>query len=488
MLYCLNPNCSDRLNADCVYFCKNCGSQLLLRNRYRVIKPIGGGGFGKTYEAVDQDCMNAPCVVKQFAPSAEIQANPAALQKATELFNQEGVRLFELGEHSQIPRLLAHFEQNKCLYLVQELIDGQTLRQELAIQGAFSEEKIVQLLSDLLPVLKFIHENGIIHRDIKPENIMRRRKDGKLVLIDFGVSKQATVTALGQVGTTVCTAGYTPIEQMRGMAYPASDIYSLAVTCIRLITQCLPKADGSDELFDPLEGRWLWRDRVPKNATISATLEQVLDKMLAELPKNRYQSAAEILQEIAPHDFEQPEASETLLPAGANPIYTATTSAPVITSPPINLSLEVEKVYSKLEELLAAGKWREADEETRNVVLRVAGQKPGWITQEDVDKFPCEALRIIDHLWSKYSNARFGLIIQKRIWDDVGGTPNPDYESWCRFGDRIGWRDKGRWRGYRNLIFSLDAPVGHLPGAGFGGAPSWITPAFAARLAICNLN
>lgn len=235
MLYCPNPNCSNPFNPDSNKFCLRCGQILtpLFRNRFRVIKLLGEGGFGKTYEARDVDKMDEPCVIKQFFPQVE---GTAALEKATELFKQEAKRLYDLGEHPQIPRLIAYFEQDQRLYLVQEFIDGHNLLQELQQQGTFSEAKIIQLLKDLLPVLQFIHEQGVIHRDIKPENIMRRHKDGQLMLIDFGVSKQATGTIIGKVGTTVGTHGYAPLEQMRGQVFPASDLYSLGVTCIRLLT------------------------------------------------------------------------------------------------------------------------------------------------------------------------------------------------------------------------------------------------------------
>jgi serine/threonine protein kinase len=256
---------------------------------------LGEGGFGRTYEAIDTDRMDDPCVIKQFFPQVQ---GTAALEKAIELFKQEAKRLYELGEHPQIPRLIAYFEQDKRLYLVQELIEGQTLLAELNQQGAFSEEKIRQLLADLLPVLKIVHERGVIHRDIKPENIMRRRKDGKLMLIDFGVSKQVTSTIIGQAGTTVGTHGYAPLEQMRGQVYPASDLYSLGVTCIRLLTQCLPQEDGSDELYDAREGRWIWQGRLPQGRTISQELGQVLDKLLKDYVKDRYPSADEVLKDI----------------------------------------------------------------------------------------------------------------------------------------------------------------------------------------------
>ena len=294
MIYCLAPNCQKPQNPDATKFCLTCGSQLLLKNQYQAIQPIGEGGFGRTFLAVDANKLNARCVIKQFFPSPEIQGNSQAMVKATELFKQEARQLLQLGEeHTQIPTLFAYFEQDKRLYLVQQFIDGQDLSKELAQHGAFSESQIRELLHDLLPVLQFVHQQQVIHRDIKPTNILRRQIDGKLVLIDFGVSKQLTVgTALTKTGTIVGTQGYAPIEQQRGgKAYPASDLYSLGVTCIHLLTQV-----EVDELYDPQEGKWLWREHLrQKGKDVSTQLAEVLDKLLKDHVKERYQSANEVL-------------------------------------------------------------------------------------------------------------------------------------------------------------------------------------------------
>ncbi len=294
MIYCLAPNCQKPQNPDATKFCLTCGSQLLLKNQYQAIQPIGEGGFGRTFLAVDANRLNAHCVIKQFFPLPETQANSQAMTKATELFEQEARQLLQLGEqHPQIPTLFAYFEQDKRLYLVQQFIDGQDLSQELAQRGAFSEEQIRELLHDLLPVLQFVHHQQVIHRDIKPTNILRRQIDGKLVLIDFGVAKQLTVgTALTRTGTKAGTQGYAAMEQLRGgKAYPASDLYSLGVTCIHLLTQV-----ELDELYEPLEGKWLWREHLrQKGKDVSTQLSQVLDKLLKDYVKERYQSVNEVL-------------------------------------------------------------------------------------------------------------------------------------------------------------------------------------------------
>ena len=319
MFYCSNPRCSHPFNPDNSKFCQSCGSQgltPLFRNRYRVIRLLGEGGFGRTYEAVDTDRMDDPCVIKQFMPQFQ---GTSAIEKATELFKEEAKRLYELGEHPQIPRLIAYFEQDQRLYLVQELIEGQNLLAELTQQGVFSEEKIWQLLADLLPVLKFVHDRNVIHRDIKLENIIRRRTSlhsslpkirnlrnstfrkggrGDLVLIDFGVSKQVTGALSNKSGTTVGTPGYSPIEQMRGQVFPGSDLYSLGITCLRLLTKCLPKVDGYDELYDPINGVWNWRKKIPDGTNLSRQLVQVLDKLIQDYLKNRYQSADEVIKAL----------------------------------------------------------------------------------------------------------------------------------------------------------------------------------------------
>ena len=304
MLICQTANCSNPFNVEGNKHCISCGGSnfgKFLRNRYQVLKLLGEGGFSKTYAAVDADRLDAPCVIKQFFPQVQ---GSAALAKAAKLFREEAFRLYDLGEnHWQIPRLIAFFEQGSSLYLVQELIQGQTLLEEVS-NSTFDEAGIRGILTDLLPVLNFIHSQNVIHRDIKPGNIIRRQSDGKLVLIDFGGAKQVTQTSLARLATVIYTIGYAPAEQMAGFIFPASDLYALGVTCVRLLTQCLPLQDDrgqfEDGIYDAINGRWLWRNILQaKGIRISAELGRVLDKLLQHLVKDRYQSAAEVLEDLA---------------------------------------------------------------------------------------------------------------------------------------------------------------------------------------------
>jgi formylglycine-generating enzyme required for sulfatase activity len=290
MSQCLNPTCLHQ-NPQGTNFCENCGSKILLDDRYRPIKFLGEGGFGRTFQAIDEKRLNTPCVIKQFLPQ---QTGSAALAKATELFQQEAKRLQELGKHPQIPDLEAFFPQDGRLYLVQDFIDGQNLLEEFENQGRLKEPQIRIILTELLPVLQFIHDNQVIHRDIKPENIIRS-KNGQLFLIDFGVSKETSGSILTRVGTVTGTPGYAPPEQFRGMVYHSSDLYSLAVTCVRLLTGHFQEADGADKLFDTRKMQWQWQ----KYVSLSQELTTVLETMLQDIPTRRYDSAAEVLAALA---------------------------------------------------------------------------------------------------------------------------------------------------------------------------------------------
>ncbi|MGQ4649022.1 protein kinase domain-containing protein [Lyngbya aestuarii] len=324
MSYCPNLNCSNPYNPDSSKFCQSCGTKLLLAEQYRILKLIGAGGFGRTLLAEDEyQSSESQCVIKQFYYQGQNQ-----LKKAVQLFRQEAARLEKLGEHPQIPELLDYFEQDNNLYIVQEFVNGENLAQELATTGAFPETQIRSLLSDLLPVLQFIHQAQIIHRDIKPENIIRRYTDDKLVLVDFGAAKYATATTLAKTGTTIGSAGYAAPEQAFGKAVFASDIYSLGVTCIHLLTQTEPF-----DLYDVIESNFAWRDYLHNNP-VSEQLAAILDKMIQSTVKQRYQSVTEVLQA-----WERLKDSKVTSPKSHTPLpRTAQTASSRITSVRVSLT------------------------------------------------------------------------------------------------------------------------------------------------------
>ncbi|HHP7243647.1 MAG TPA: protein kinase domain-containing protein [Elainellaceae cyanobacterium] len=348
MVCCLNPQCTNPINPETNRVCRNCGTPLiyLLRGRYRPVQPIGQGGFARTYLALDQDRLSARCVIKQFSPYIQ---GTKSMEKAIHLFNQEAVRLYELGEHPQIPTLLAYFEHEKNLYLVQQFIEGHNLLQEMHRQGAFSEQKIRDILLDILPILSFIHQHQVIHRDITPTNILRRKIDGQLMLIDFGVAKQLNASLPTQAGTRIGTEGYSPLEQFRGgRAFPASDVYSIGATCIHLLTKTRP-----DYLYDPLEGCWRWREQLQKQGRdVSDRLAHILDTMIKDMVSDRYQSADDVLKVMetstaslsSPSAYPRPESKPTSSPSsGVGPLSVSRppssrppTSKPGLSKPPSN--------------------------------------------------------------------------------------------------------------------------------------------------------
>ncbi len=294
MSYCINPACPQPQNQNNLIKCQACGSVLLLRDRYQIIKPLGKGGFGATFLAKDTSLPGAPiCVIKELRPST---TTPNVLEMARKLFKREAETLGKIGHHPQVPRLLGYFEWKKHFYLVQEYVSGSTLKQEIKKQGQFDEEQAKQFLIEILPVIDYIHDQGVIHRDIKPANIIRRSQDGHLVLIDFGAVKDhVNQTHMADAGTgetaftniSIGTSGFAPPEQMALRPVYASDIYALGVTCIFLLTGKSPNSLG----YDQINGEMLWRPLVD----ISNWFEEVLQKMVEVSVRHRFQSAEELL-------------------------------------------------------------------------------------------------------------------------------------------------------------------------------------------------
>jgi serine/threonine protein kinase len=320
-------------------FCTTCGMPLILLGRYLTVRLLGQGGFGAAYLARDRYTpAMRQCVVKQFQPSGDL--SPDQLQLAQSLFEREGQVLEQLGNHPQIPDLLAFFEldvpnrnaskPDRFFYLVQEFIDGQNMEEEMAQKGKFSEAGVVELLEEILKVLKFVHENGSIHRDIKPSNIMRRR-DGRFYLLDFGAVKQVATAPLagqgGRASTGIYSMGFAPPEQMQGsVVYPATDLYALAVTCLMLLTGKDPS-----ELYDAYSNSWKWRSE----AKVSDRLAQVFDKMLKSSPRDRFQSADDVVAALKPTNSPPPIVPKPILTAPPTPPPIAPKPVPAPTPAPI---------------------------------------------------------------------------------------------------------------------------------------------------------
>jgi serine/threonine protein kinase len=292
----------------------------LLGGRYQVLTVLGAGNFGQTYLAEDRHRPDSTkCVVKHLKPAS---ADQSFLPTARELFKREAQTLERLGHHPQIPRLLAYFEQDREFYLVQDYIPGQVLRAEFAGRTLWPEAKVVQFLQDTLGILDFVHGCGVIHRDLKPDNLIRRQADQKLVLIDFGAVKQMRASIVSghlisdQVGSTIAigTPGYMPPEQAQGRPRPCSDLYAVGMIGIQALTGKLPS-----QLREDNQGKLLWQEDA---APVSDHLATILTRLIRPQFKERYQTAAEVLEALP-----QPSGSNFfqrmgrfLRPAGGLPV------------------------------------------------------------------------------------------------------------------------------------------------------------------------
>lgn len=266
----------------------------LLGARYQIIQVLGAGGFGETYIAEDRQRPGYPrCVVKRFRPTNQ---NTSFLTVARRLFYTEAETLEKLGRHDQIPRLLAYFEEDKEFYLVQEFIEGRSLSDELGTGKKQSEAYVLNLLEDVLLILSYVHNQGVIHRDIKPSNLIRRNSDGKLVLIDFGAVKSIETQMAGEpkdqmeLTVGIGTQGYMPCEQLAGKPRFNSDIYALGMIAIKALTGIqplqLPNSPQTHEI--------IWQN----HAQVSPSLAAILDKMVRYHWSDRYQSVSQVLEAL----------------------------------------------------------------------------------------------------------------------------------------------------------------------------------------------
>ena len=274
-----------------------------IANRYRIVRELGQGGFGCTYLVEDIHRFNERCVLKEFAPASE--SSKILLTKAKELFVREAEVLYKL-DHPQIPHFREWFmgPQDRSLCLVQDYVEGatyQALLRERVKQGqTYTESEIYRFLTQLLPVLDYIHRQGLIHRDISPDNLIQRQGDGLPILIDFGGVKQITASFGNFVdpnhperkfgeATILGKPGYAPEEQIRlGKVYEHSDLYALGVTALVMLMGQDPQ-----EFYDANTRTFQWR-----HIGVDEELARILETMVAAQANARYPSAQRALRDL----------------------------------------------------------------------------------------------------------------------------------------------------------------------------------------------
>lgn len=431
--------------------------QVLLK-RYKVIEEIGSGAFGKTYIAIDTAFPGEPrLVVKHLSP---YKSEPKHLELAKRLFETEAKVLSTLGENDQIPRLFSYFEEEGKFFLVQELIEGHNLNQELEVGKKWSEAETVKFLQELLSVLSVVHQQNTIHRDLKPANIMRRQKDGKLVLIDFGAVKEVVTNDPSTIA--IGTPAYMPPEQEKGRPGKYSDVYAVGMLGIQALTG-LPwaKLPRDSKQFEPI-----WNDL---DREVSPELKDVLVRMLKYQHEERFPDAAEALKALIPAEIEttpttkRSQSKRKLLFSLLGIIGIAGVGI-------LGFTFVNKPNYAQLETYLQNKQWQQADVETDKLLLKIAGEKSALDAQTS-QKIPCKSLQTIDQLWTENSNGRFGFTPQKKVYLATGNDFNDYVEStYEAFGDRLSWRIFGSWKRYQDFNFqAIDTainPPGYLPSPG----------------------
>lgn len=279
---CPNPSCPQPQNPEKANFCQTCGTPVVVGNRYRLKSLLGQGGFGRTFlaEVLASTKSSQLCVVKQIYDASVA---------GKESFRSEAERLRQLGKHPQIPRLLNFIESSDedslGQFLVQEYAAGQTLQQRVEQQGPMAEDKVRSLLKSLTDVLQYVHSFQIIHRDIKPANIVAKAKQHSLpILVDFGAAKWVRHSP---AETVIGSAGYAAPEQSMGQATFASDIYSLGLTCLHLLTGMHPFA-----LYSAGEDKWVWQDYLTE--PLAPDFAEVLERMVTRSLQQRYENASQV--------------------------------------------------------------------------------------------------------------------------------------------------------------------------------------------------
>ncbi len=402
--------------------------QILTKRPYRIESILGQGGFGLTYKATHLD-LKSQFVLK--TPNPGLQNHPE-YAKFVDRFIREGRILAKLSQnaHPGIVRVSDLFKENDIPCLVMDLVVGQSLFEVVKQQGRFPDTEAVAIIRQIAEALSDVHKAGLVHRDAHPDNIMLR-PNGQAVLIDFGIATE--LVPMVPTSKHFAHRDFAPWEQqMEGSGQPTVDIYALAASLYYAVTGQTPT---------PSVKRHFQNAALPpaKDLGVKDWVNLAIEKGMESDPQKRPQSMQDWLDYLR--------------------------EPPTIPSVSLQLKSAQGVDYTRLRDLLAAGKWREADQETNCVMLKAARREvDGWLDSESIKSFPCDDLRTIEQLWVKYSQGRFGFSVQQKIWLEVGGKDDYEYETECKWAERVGWQKGGRWLEYDDLTFNnQQAPRGHLP-------------------------
>jgi serine/threonine protein kinase len=409
--------------------------QQINNGRFIIQSVLGTGGFGITYKALEPSTGKL-YAIKTLNSTMQLREDFAEQQVK---FINEALTIKGF-DHKHILKVFEVIQEGKLFGVVMEYIDGVTLFKYVQNQGQLSENEALLYIDQIGQALEYIHNKRQLHRDIKPENILLRQNKQEAVLIDFGLTRSLATKSM----TNALTEGFAPIEQYRrkGNFGSHTDVYALAATLYYLLTADGLKKEG--EICPvPATNRKYEDEPLPEpkyyNSRISQRVNNAILQGMEIEPENCTATVFKFRENLGlVSDGNQEE---------------------------VQLKSDVGMNYTKLRDLLKAGQWKEADNETLRVMLAVAKrEKEGWLDTYSIDNFPCADLRTIDQLWVKYSNGKFGFSVQKKIYQGLGGTRKYNREIWEKLGDKVGWGGKfAIWMYYKAITFDITAPAGHLP-------------------------
>jgi serine/threonine protein kinase len=521
--YCINPLCNQPDYPDNYHsnFCHQCGSNLLLNDKYRVERLLSNdSGFGIIYEAklnnsrkilkvLKPEHNNTPKVIELFKQEYQVLYN-LTLQKIT------GIPQVENDDYFQYQTkigLILH-----CI--VMEKVEGIDLIQWLKNNGQISQKQAIKWLREITEILAKVHQQNYFHRDIKPHNIMQRN-NGELVLIDFGTAREETQTYYQKLGnqqvTGINSVGYTPVEQLNGQAVMQSDFFALGRTFVHLLTDKHPV-----DMYDNYNNVFNWRSYTEN---INPLLLDFIDELMAVSAKDRPANTKVILQRL--NEIES-AINQGNIPVNypntsiypPNPVsYTPNIAQPPSEKPQNKIGLILIFIFSlSLSLFLGLGILLNLNKQTQNnnnnknphspenqttkntlsspqissqpsvintptPLINKFSQLENYLKTQNwksadiktlsiifenssnINNFSCTDLKEIEGLWIKYSQGKFGFTVQKPIYFETGNQPGiKNNNAWRRFADRVGWRVNGVWlEKYEYLNLSLNAPDGQLP-------------------------
>jgi serine/threonine protein kinase len=393
-------------------------------SKYVIEEILGVGGFGITYRAHDRS-LDKSVAIKT---ANDLILSKPDFAKHQEKFIQEAFRLVKCS-HNHIVRVNDVCQEQGVWCMVMEYITGGDLEEKVIKQGVLPEKRALSYIRQVGEALSYIHLQGFLHRDVKPSNIMLRENTAEAVLIDFGLAREF-INGRILTHTNARTESFAPIEQyhQRARRGAYTDVHALAATCYFLLTGVEPlpaqfRAQGANLI-------------VPKqhNPRLKDELNEAIVRGMALEPEDRPQSVDEWLQML-------PEAKDLEIDKA---------------------TFNLDHAYQRLEIFLTGGQWQQADEETYEILLKITNRvKEGWLDYKSTQSIGCETLQTIDHLWTEYSQGRFGFSVQRKIWQELGGKI--DYRTECALGERLGWRVNNRWQDSNQVNYSLNAVEGHLP-------------------------